>query len=324
MEKFILNRLVQYGFVIENYKILGACEEGYVAVYYGNNNKMLGVIVANTLEYRLKITSALDYLKMKGYGDVSLNTILIMDKKNINEEEARALYFGDSGIVYLNYDKQILGAISVSENLLNIMTRELNEKEEKKKTSLKNIKLTATNVIIGLNIVLYLICAIKSHSLFEINPYVLIEMGAKYNPLIQRAGQYYRFITAVFLHGGIIHLALNMYALKMIGDLIEDYFGTKKFLAIYLISGVASTIASYMFSPYLSIGASGAIFGLFGSALILGYKKKNTIGPQFFKSIVSVIIVNVVIGLSASNIDNFGHFGGLIAGTLVGAAVYKD
>lgn len=324
METFILNKLVRYGFVIENYKILGACEEGYIAVYYGNNNKVLGVIVSNTLEYRLKITSALDYLRMKGYGDVSLNTILIMDKKNITEEEARALYCGDSGIIYLNYDRQILGALSVSENILKILTEELKDKEDKKKPNIKNIKLTATNVIIALNIIIYFISALKSHSLFEIHPYVLIEMGAKYNPLIQRAGQYYRLLTAVFLHGGIIHLALNMYALKAIGDLIEDYFGTKKFLAIYLISGVASTAVSYIFSPYLSIGASGAIFGLFGSALVLGYKKKDTIGPQFLKSIVSVIIVNVIIGLSASNIDNFGHFGGLIAGTIVGAALYKD
>lgn len=324
MEKFILNKLTQYGFTIENYKILGAYEEGYIAIYYGKNNKMLGVIVSNTLEYRLKITSALDYLKMKGYEDVNLNTILIMDKKIISEEEARALYCGDSGIVYLNYDRKILGSLSVSENLLKILTKELEDKDEGKKPSLKNIKLTATNIIIALNIIIYFISAFKSHNLFEINSRVLIEMGAKFNPLIQTYGQYYRFLTATFLHGGILHLALNMYALKAIGELIENYFGTKKFLIIYLISGIASTILSYIFSPYLSIGASGAIFGLFGSALILGYKKKDIIGSQFLKSIVSVIIVNIIIGLSASNIDNFGHFGGLIAGIIVGALLYKD
>ncbi len=320
MEKFILNALIEYGFTIEEFNILGMKMEGYVGVHYEENN-IFAVIVATEEDYRIKINSALSYLKLKGCNYISLDTVLILNTDNITKEQGESFYNGDSGIIYVNNDKKVIGAMNANNTLVKVLREKLNNKTSSKlkKTNI----LTVTNILILINVILYIISAIKSHNLIDINPYVLLQMGAKYNGLII-AGQYYRLITAMFLHGGIFHLVLNMYALKAMGQLVENTYGKKKFLAIYFISGIASTTCSFIFSPYLSIGASGAIFGLLGAALILGYRRKDRIGPDFLKNIISVIIVNILIGVSIPNIDNFAHFGGLLAGVIVSYMVYKE
>lgn len=179
-----------------------------------------------------------------------------------------------------------------------------------------------TNIIIGINIVMFLISAYLSQSIFDINTGVLIFMGAKFNPLI-RAGQYYRLLTCAFLHGGIVHIGLNMYALYMIGPLVEKVYGEWQFLIIYLISAIFSSTCSYLLSSSVSIGASGAIFGLLGATLVLAIKMKNILGSDFKKNIVAVILINFIIGVSMPNIDNFGHFGGLLGGILISLIIFK-
>ena len=141
-------------------------------------------------------------------------------------------------------------------------------------------------------------------------------MGAKVNDLIS-AGQYYRFVSCMFLHGGILHLAVNMYSLYAIGPMVEKVYGKVKYIAIYFVAGVCSSIFSYIFSTGVSVGASGAIFGLLGAVLVFAIKSKGKTGNVFIKNILSVIFVNILIGITLPNIDNFAHVGGLLGGIVI-------
>ncbi|MBU3143434.1 rhomboid family intramembrane serine protease [Clostridium sp. CF012] len=175
--------------------------------------------------------------------------------------------------------------------------------------------------IIAINVIMYLITAYLSYvyangSIFNSDTNVLILLGAKVNELIQK-GQYYRLVSCMFLHGGIVHLGVNMYSLYAIGPMVEKVYGKAKYIAIYLISGICASIFSYIFSTSVSIGASGAIFGLLGAVLVFAIKSKGKTGNAFIRSILSVIFINIFIGATLPNIDNFAHVGGLLGGMLI-------
>ncbi|WCM71229.1 rhomboid family intramembrane serine protease [Clostridium perfringens] len=180
--------------------------------------------------------------------------------------------------------------------------------------------------MIGLNILAFLVCLIVATALgagffrniVEMNPQILYWMGAKHNNAIIFHGEYYRLVTSMFLHGGIVHLLFNMYALYILGDFIERIYGAKKYLAIYFVSGIVASIFSLYFSPVMGVGASGAIFGLLGAALVFAYNEKDRIGKALVTNIIVIILLNVFIGLSMSNIDISAHFGGFIAGAILG------
>ncbi|MFL0194909.1 rhomboid family intramembrane serine protease [Clostridium sp. WILCCON 0269] len=173
-----------------------------------------------------------------------------------------------------------------------------------------------TYLIIALNILVYVGTSYLSGNIIDSNLNVLVLMGAKVNFLIDR-GQYYRLFTCMFLHAGIVHLGVNMYSLYMLGTFIEKIYGKFKYMVIYIISGLVSSTFSYMFSSSVSVGASGAIFGLLGAALVFALKMKHQIAKGFIVNILSIIVMNLVIGLSIANVDNFGHIGGLIGGILI-------
>ena len=153
---------------------------------------------------------------------------------------------------------------------------------------------------------------------------VLYQLGAKYGPAID-AGQYWRFLTPIVLHGGVIHLGFNSYALYVLGPEAERVYGTARFLAVYLLAGLAGTIASYVRSPGLSIGASGAIFGLIGALAAFFYGARSLIGAEASRQRVNQLIamaaINIVLGFSIRTIDNAAHVGGLVAGAVAGLAL---
>ncbi len=173
-----------------------------------------------------------------------------------------------------------------------------------------------TIALISVNVIMYIITAILSGDIIDSDIRALIFLGAKVNELIS-SGEYYRLITAMFLHGGVIHLLLNMYALNALGPFVEKVYGSAKYVIIYFVAGIVSSIFSYMFSEGVSIGASGAIFGLFGAVLIFSLKMKDRVGKGMLKNIISVIGINIFIGISIPNIDNLAHLGGLIGGILI-------
>nr|WP_243190592.1 rhomboid family intramembrane serine protease [Clostridium gallinarum] len=149
-------------------------------------------------------------------------------------------------------------------------------------------------------------------------------MGAKFNQLINY-GQFYRLITAAFLHGSLIHIFFNMSALNIIGKEVETVYGGRKMIIIYLLSAIGGNIFSYIFnSRGISVGASGAIFGLLGAMLVFGIKERHNIGKRYVKNIIQTIGLNVIIGVAIPNIDNFAHLGGLTIGALISTVLFRE
>ncbi len=184
------------------------------------------------------------------------------------------------------------------------------------------VKWPVTTTLIALNAAAYAVTAFLSQDIFSSNIYVLIALGAKVNSLIA-AGEYWRLLTCMFLHGGLIHLAVNMYSLYAVGPVIEGFFGKKKYLAIYFIAGICSSLLSFYMTPEVSVGASGAIFGVLGACLVFAVKMKDRIGKQFLTNVVTVIAVNLFLGFSVSMVDNFGHIGGLAGGIASSFLLFK-
>jgi membrane associated rhomboid family serine protease len=142
---------------------------------------------------------------------------------------------------------------------------------------------------------------------------ILISNFALFAPSIS-TGQWWRLITAGFLHGPILHLLFNVYILWVLGSQLESILGKRKFIVIYFVSLIGGSVASFLFSPFgtYSIGASGAIFGLMGAMLVVGRKKRLDISH-----VAVLVILNVVIGFVLSGIDWRAHLGGLAAGALI-------
>ena len=136
-----------------------------------------------------------------------------------------------------------------------------------------------------------------------------------------RAGEIYRLITSAFMHAGVFHLICNMYCLYILGPQLESFFGKMKFLTIYLVSAVAGNLMSMLFTTGASVGASGAIFGLFGAMLYFGYHYRVYLGNVMKSQLLPLIIMNLLLGFLISGIDNAAHIGGLIGGTLITIAL---
>jgi rhomboid protease GluP len=139
------------------------------------------------------------------------------------------------------------------------------------------------------------------------------------------AGEYWRILSVTLVHGGLLHLALNMYALWIVGPIVEALYGRVLFLAFYLLAGAGGSIASYLFFPGTSVGASGAIFGLFGLLFVATYVHKPALGRQaraLTAQIGMLIVINLVFGFAlAGTIDNAAHIGGLVCGAWLGLVV---
>lgn len=142
-------------------------------------------------------------------------------------------------------------------------------------------------------------------------------LGAKINEYI-RMGQIWRLFTPMFLHGSLLHIGFNMYALYSFGGGLERHYGRWRYLALFLLGGFAGNVISFMFSPYPSVGSSTAIFGLLGAEAVFLYQNRELFGTGATRALGQVVMiagVNLVIGLSPG-IDNWGHIGGLLGGTL--------
>ena len=142
-------------------------------------------------------------------------------------------------------------------------------------------------------------------------------------------GEWWRLLTAVFVHGSILHLLFNMYALFIVGPIVEALYGRPLYVTFYILCGLAGSVASYLFLPNPSVGASGAIFGMFGLLAVSSYVHKPALGRQgraLTGQIVMLILINLVIGFGAggvlgAGIDNAAHVGGLLAGAWLGLTV---
>jgi rhomboid protease GluP len=149
------------------------------------------------------------------------------------------------------------------------------------------------------------------------NNYALLQHGAEYGPAVDR-GEWWRLVTAAFLHGGLLHIAFNMFALFQVGMYLEALVGGPSLLVIYLVSMLGSGFSVYKFAYNdVTVGASGAIFGIFGALVAIGL----SIGPRgrsLVMQTLPIIGINLVIGFSVPNISNAAHIGGLVSGFAAG------
>lgn len=174
-----------------------------------------------------------------------------------------------------------------------------------------------TYIFIGIQIFIFLLMELFGSSR---NTFILILFGAKYTPLILE-GQWWRLITPMFLHIGIIHLLMNSMALYFLGTTVERIFGRFRFLFIFLLAGFMGNVASFVFSPQsISAGASGGIFGLFGALLFFGLVHPRPFFRTMGANIITLVGINLLIGF-LPGIDFAGHLGGLVGGFLAAAIV---
>jgi rhomboid protease GluP len=156
---------------------------------------------------------------------------------------------------------------------------------------------------------------------------MLIRWGSNFGPLTTD-GQWWRLLSSAFLHGGIVHIAVNMYTLYDIGRLSERLFGSAAFLTLYVLSALLGSAASVWWNPSVnSVGASGALFGVLGATLVYMLDKRNGVPPSVMTthaiSIAVFVIYGVFNGLAKTGIDNAAHLGGLAGGVIAGFALAR-
>jgi rhomboid protease GluP len=194
------------------------------------------------------------------------------------------------------------------------ITQDINKKNKSEGAKVEEVfKPKRPYITIGLiviNVLIFILTVIGGESVYA-NFAVNGRMIIKYH-------EFYRIITGAFLHADIIHLAVNMYSLFVIGSQIESFQGKTKFSITYFYSLITASMLSMLLNSGSSVGASGAIFGLMGAMLAFGYYYRVYLGGVMKSQIIPIILINLLIGFTSGGaIDNYGHIGGLIGGALI-------
>ena len=157
-------------------------------------------------------------------------------------------------------------------------------------------------------------------ALFNPSAEILFDMGAM-QPIAVADGQFWRLFTAMFLHAGLLHVALNAYFFWLFGRMVEASFGRTWMVLIYVVAGFLASVASYAFGPVttLAVGASGAISGVFGAFIAYNYRRReHAMNAANLRLALTVIVLNAVIAIGYRSIDWRAHVGGLVAGFALG------
>ena len=186
---------------------------------------------------------------------------------------------------------------------------------------LRNEKRLCTAILIGINVVIFVLFAVAGN--LESTIYFR-QYGAMYVPYVIEGGQWYRLITSMFLHFSVEHLLFNMLMLALLGRELEPVKGYVRFLITYFVSGIGGNIVSMgmilMTNParnVVSAGASGAIFGLIGAALGTMLKSKQPVGRLGRRGIIVMLIFSLYVGFTSDGVDNAAHVGGVLFGFLI-------
>ena len=181
---------------------------------------------------------------------------------------------------------------------------------------LRTVKPTATYVLMAVMVVFYLAQVLTER--FTGTDLLFLYMGKIQQFIL--AGQLWRFITPAFLHGSVLHIASNLYALYVLGIQLEGVYNHRRFLLLFFVAAFGGNVLSFVLSPASSLGASTAIFGLLGADIVFVLQNRRYLGGRsrgLLTNLVVVLMLNLIIGFNpALNIDYFGHLGGLIAGSL--------
>ena len=226
--------------------------------------------------------------------DVKKNKLL----KSVFPDLSRKLRFSEEGI-----------------DLFVKVTNDINDHNKKDQEKVADVfspkKPVVTYALIIINLFVFLF------PMFYGNTEQVYNLFASYGPFV-KMGEYYRLLTAAFLHANIAHLIFNMYALWIIGMQLESFIGRWRYLVVYLFSAITGSLLSVIVTPdAVSVGASGAIFGLLGALLYFGYHYRVYLGTVIKSQIIPLIVINLLLGFMVPGIDNAAHIGGLIGGALI-------
>ena len=348
----IMMSLVHYFVTKENYSpihVQGVKDE----VWLENLNGPYRVIrissnsIINEEQYNFdvfKVKHVIKQIKKKtlSFKMNTLNIYLDMNKKvkvnnndniyNINVTSLNEVKKNPSlKAIFPDIDKELIEAHDGLELIINV-TNDINEKTEKDNRLFAKVfspkKIIFTKLIALICFIMYIILVIKSGNLLIFDDDTLALLGAN-NLALVKSGEIWRLLTAAFLHGGLIHIVVNMYSLFILGTQVETFIGKWKFLFIYIISAISGSLLSLVFAEpnVVSVGASGALFGLMGSLLYFGYHYRLYLSDAIKNQIIPIIIINLLIGFTvpridnvAHIIDNVAHIGGLIGGYLASMA----
>ena len=286
---------------------------------------------------RFKLKRILDNLKKKTFSFkmpvISIYTNLGEDVELPNEDNILSVLIsknseiGNDHLIHIFPD--IVEKTQHEEKGIDLFVKisdEINQDSFEKSRKVERIfamkKPIITYLIIAICVIMFLITCFFSKGRLDISASLLVRLGGNLG-YYTKNGEYYRLFTCMFLHAGIIHLLCNMYSLYVIGPQIESFYGKYKFIFIYIVSGICGSLLSLAFSQdnIVSVGASGAIFGLLGSILYFGYHYRVYLGNVLKSQIVPIIILNLMIGFMISGIDNFAHIGGLVGGVFASMAM---
>ncbi len=183
-----------------------------------------------------------------------------------------------------------------------------------------------TALILLINAGLYVATAVyaqqsgRGGGFMDLDSYTLFFFGAKLRSAIL-GGQWWRLITAGFLHGGLLHIGMNSWVLFDLGARVEESFGTARFLVIYFITGITGYLASMWWNPGLSVGASASLCGLIGAMIALGTKSNSLADRAQRAAYVQWAIYILVLGFLVPQVDNAAHIGGLAGGFCLGYVI---
>ena len=262
---------------------------------------------------------------------LSIRTLTILTA--IGENVDRSKKYPDIDMIFYEDEKKLLKEKVIKDNFQDLkdnleytedgfqlffkITDEINQKSRKDAMETdKILEPKKPYITIGIMIILGLI---YFYSVATNENVVVYNFGI--NKFFINQGEIYRLLTGTFIHVDFLHLLCNLYALFIVGNMVEGYYGKKKFPIIYIVSAITGSLLSICMSDGFSIGASGAIFGLLGSLLYFGYHYRVYFGSVILQRIIPVIIINLGIGFMISGIDNFAHIGGLIGGFLISKAL---
>jgi rhomboid protease GluP len=181
-----------------------------------------------------------------------------------------------------------------------------------------------TYALIISNIIMFIMCILAGGNPLNMDPNLLYNFGGMVNySTMSGPAELYRLVTSMFLHGEILHIGFNMYALYVLGPQLESFFGKTKYIIIYFVSGIIGNLVSMVLQQnnIVSVGASGAIFGLIGAFLYFGYHYRVYLGTVIKSQIIPLLVLNLGIGFFAQSVNMAAHIGGLVGGILGAKAV---
>lgn len=275
-------------------------------------SRIVKQVKRKTLSFKVKVLSI--YTDIEDEKILNKDDVLVEKEKDINNPKLVSAF---PDIVEKTNRKEdgLEYFMKVTDNI-----NKKNESRSKMAEKIFSYKVPiVTYIIMAICIVLFIMMEVFSGG--STNSLTLLKYGANLDVLVKE-GEYYRLFTCMFLHIGIMHLACNMYSLYVVGREVESLFGKIKYIIIYVLSGIFGSIMSIAFTHNtISAGASGAIFGLLGALLYFGIHYRTYLGDAIKRSVIPIIVINLLIGFFSEGIDLAAQIGGLVGGVLVAMMV---